>query len=72
LNDLICRRYSGAFAGPTDERLLQMPWVVKEAIWVLDVQEELAAWGLELAPTGDVLEFVQRAREAVRRASSRR
>jgi hypothetical protein len=54
-----------------DERLMRMPWVVKEAVWVLELQEELAAWGLELRPCGDVVEFARRAREAVRRIGSR-
>jgi len=49
-----------------------MPWVVKEAVWVLELQEELAAWGLELRPCGDVVEFARRAREALRRAAARK
>jgi hypothetical protein len=48
-----------------------MPWVVKEALWLLDIQEELAAWGIELKPAADVLEFARRAREAVGRAAAR-
>ena len=42
-----------------------MPWVVKEAIWALEIEEELAAQGLSIARGGDVWDFALRARAAL-------
>ena len=69
---MICRRYGGAFAGPADERLMRMPWVVKEAIWVLEIEEELAAHGVSIAPGGDVSDYALRARLAINARRGRR
>lgn len=32
MNDLLCRRYPGAWSHPLDPRLLELPWWLKEAI----------------------------------------
>lgn len=42
LNDLICRRYPGAYRHPLDPELLGLPWWLKEAIGVLAAGEEAA------------------------------
>lgn len=39
INDVICRRYPGAFRHPLDPALLALPWWLKEAILVLAVRE---------------------------------
>ena len=42
LNDLICRRYPGAYRHPLDPELLGLPWWLKEAIGRLAAGEEEA------------------------------
>ena len=44
---------------------MRMPWVVKEAIWVLEIEDELAAHGLSIGAGGDVWDFALRARAAL-------
>jgi len=51
---------------------MRMPWVVKEAIWVLEIEEELAAHGVSIAPGGDVSDYALRARLAINARRGRR
>lgn len=39
LNDLICRRYPGVYRHPLDENLMGLPWWLKEAIALLELEE---------------------------------
>jgi hypothetical protein len=39
LNELICRRYPGAFRHPLDPALLDLPWWLKEAIALVAAEE---------------------------------
>jgi len=38
LNDLICRRYPGAYRHPLDPALLSLPWWLKEAVALLSAE----------------------------------